>query len=311
MFDITALGEILIDFTPSEQNGGKYCKNAGGAPANVLATISKYGGHTAFIGKVGNDQYGKFLIDTLKGLDVDTSGIAVDHIHHTTFAFVDIDENGDRSFRFDRASGADIFLNKEDISADSIRNSGIFHFGSLSLTDEPSKSAADYALGIAKESGCIISFDPNYRALLWENEETAVRTILDYIKYADIMKVSREEAAMLSGTDNMEKAAEKLTAMGIKILLITDGASGVTYRYGNDIGFVPAISVKAIDTTGAGDIFFGTFLYELIRSGKKMEGVTKIDIENFIGHATITSGMSTLKSGAIPSIPDYSVIKTI
>lgn len=306
MPDITALGEILIDFTPAETKNGAaaYGQNPGGAPANVLAAVTKYGKTAAFIGKVGNDMFGDFLTDTLKANNIDISGVSVDEIHNTTLAFVALDENGDRSFSFYRNFGADIYLEKTDVPEELIKNSKIFHFGSLSLTNEPSKSATDYALDIARESGCVITFDPNYREPLWKDRETAVREILGHIKYAGIMKVSKEEAVMLSGESDIRRAADRLFEMGPSIVLVTDGANGVTYRCSEGSGFVPAIKVKAVDTTGAGDIFFGTFICEFLKSDKPLKGFTEEYVKAGIKKAVITSGLSTLVGGAIPSIPD-------
>ena len=156
MFDIAALGEILIDFTPygvAEDGCKLFGRNAGGAPANLLATISKFGGKAAFIGKVGRDMFGDYLIETLKSCNINTDGMSIDDIHNTTLAFVSLNEDGDRDFSFYRRFGADVFLAKEDINKDIIKQSKIFHFGSLSLTDEPAKTATDYALSIAKNTG--------------------------------------------------------------------------------------------------------------------------------------------------------------
>lgn len=307
MFDITALGEILIDFTPMPACGATkiYAQNAGGAPANVLATIAKYGGSAAFIGKVGNDMFGKYLIGKLKEMNIDTSGVIMDDLHNTTLSFVNLSDDGGRDFSFFRKFGADIFLSENEIREDIINSSKIFHFGSLSLTDEPARAATDYAIRIAAENGCIISYDPNYRDPLWDSEEKAVKTITHYIKYADIMKVSADEAIMLSGEQNTEKAAQRLMDYGLKILLITDGAKGVTYQCCEGIGYVPSIKVESIDTTGAGDIFFGTFLYELIKSGVKLDDIAIEDIEQYINMAVRTAGLSTIVKGAIPSIPEY------
>lgn len=313
MFDITALGEILIDFTPMPSCGETkiYTQNAGGAPANVLATIAKYGGSAAFIGKVGNDMFGRFLVGKLKDLNIDTSGTVIDDLHNTTLAFVNLSDDGEREFSFYRNFGADIFLSEKDIRDDIISSSKIFHFGSLSLTAEPVRSATDYAIRKAKENGCIISFDPNYRALLWNSKSTAVQTITHYIKYADIMKVSAEEAAMISGEKDMGKAAQILMDYGLKILLITNGEKGVTYQCREGIGFVSSIKVKPVDTTGAGDIFLGTFLYEFIKSGISLDDVMIENMEQYIGMAVRTAGLSTTVKGAIPSIPEYEEARRI
>ena len=313
MPDITAVGELLIDFTPFKPAGkingaAAYAQNPGGAPANVLAVISKYGGSAAMISKVGDDMFGRFLTDVLKSINVDTSGVAVDKLHNTTLAFVALDENGDRSFSFYRNFGADIYLEKADIPAELIKNSKIFHFGSLSFTNEPSRTAADYALEIARESGCVITFDPNYRELLWSDRKTAVNEILKRIKYADIIKVSKEEALMISGETDSAGAAVRISETGPSVVLVTDGANGVTYAYRGKTGFVPSIKVKAADTTGAGDIFFGTFIYEFLKTKKNPGELSETEIRNAVKSAVISSGLSTLESGAIPSIPKYEEI---
>ena len=307
MFDVTALGEILIDFSPMPSCGATkiYAQNEGGAPANVLATVAKYGGSAAFIGKVGKDMFVRFLIEKLKELNIDTSGAVIDDLHNTTLAFVSLDENGDREFSFYRKFGADTYLSEDEIRDDIIASSKIFHFGSLSLTAEPARSATDHAIRKAKENGCIISFDPNYRAPLWDSRNIAVQTITQYIKYADIMKVSAEEAVMISGEQDIEKAAQILMNYGLKILLITNGEKGVIYQCSEGIGFVSSIKVKPVDTTGAGDIFLGTFLYEFIKSGISLEEVMIENIEQYIGMAVRTAGLSTTVKGAIPSIPEY------
>lgn len=306
MFDIVAIGEILIDFTLLGKNSEGvelFGRHPGGAPANVLATAAKYGGKTAFIGKVGNDMFGEYLIKVLNENNIDTTGVSVDKFHNTTLAFVSLDDSGDRKFSFYRNFGADVFIEESEIPFDIIKNTKIFHFGSLSLTCEPSKSATEYALKTAKENRKTVSFDPNYREFLWENKQRAISTIKEYIKFADILKLSKEEAEMIAGSVN--GAIAYSIESGVRIILITDGANGVTYSIGNKRGFVPAIKVKTVDTTGAGDIFFGTFLFEYIVSGKEIDNLTEEDIIKFVTFAVKTSGLSTQKNGAISSIPNY------
>ena len=307
MFDITALGEILIDFTPVETASGKrtFEENPGGAPANLLATVAKFGGKTAFIGKVGKDMFGESLKNVLKENGIDTTGLVIDDAHNTTLAFVALDESGDRSFSFYRNFGADIFLEKDEVPEDIIRNSKIFHFGTLSLTDEPSKTATDFALKTAKESGCIVSLDPNYRELLWESEASAVSVMKKYVPYADIVKFSKEEILMMTGKTDVMSAIKAVTDMGVTLVLVTDGGNGVNFGTKDYHGFVPSLKVNTVDTTGAGDIFFGTFLYEFIKSGKTPDTITFEEAEGFVKKAVTISGLSTLKKGAIPSIPDY------
>lgn len=307
MFDITALGEILIDFTPVKTDSGKrtFEQNPGGAPANLLATVAKFGGKAAFIGKVGNDMFGTFLKEVLTENGIDCTGLVIDDIHNTTLAFVALDESGDRSFSFYRNFGADIFLTKKDVPENVIKSSKIFHFGSLSLTNEPAKTATDYALDIAKKSGCIITLDPNYRPLLWKSSEEAVKTIREYVPLADIIKFSKEEIQMVTGKDDVKEAIKAVTDIGVALVLVTDGGNGVSFGSKGFDGFVPSLKVETVDTTGAGDIFFGTFLYEFIKSGKKPCDVTTSDMMDFVTKAVKISGLSTLKKGAIPSIPEY------
>ena len=199
MFDVTALGEVLIDFTPygvSEAGMALFEQNPGGAPANVLAAVSNLGQKPAFIGKVGDDMHGALLKDTLDRIGVDTSGMVVDPNYFTTLAFVSL-KNGERSFSFARKPGADTQLTSEEINLDVVRNTKIFHCGSLSLTDEPARSATFFAVKEAKAAGAVISYDPNYRPLLWKSEEEAVEHMRSMIPYADIMKISDEETALL------------------------------------------------------------------------------------------------------------------
>ena len=201
-YDITALGEILIDFTPMGTDDAgdiMFARKAGGAPLNLLATVSKYGGKAAFIGKVGNDMFGTFLKQVLCDNNINADGLVTDTEHNTTLAFVALDSNGDRDFSFYRNFGADVFISPEEVNIETVENSMIFHFGSLSLTSERAKSATELAINTAKRSGAVITYDPNYRAPLWKDKETAVYTMSEYIKYADIVKLSKEESEMITG----------------------------------------------------------------------------------------------------------------
>lgn len=305
MFDVTAIGEILIDFTPSETADGTpaFMRNPGGAPANVLAVIAKRGGNAAFIGKVGDDMFGEYLRSVLEDNGIDTRSLVTDKEYNTTLAFVSLDKNGDRRFSFYRRHGADLFLTKKDVDLSVVTASKIFHFGSLSLTAEPARSATDYALKRAALAGSVISFDPNYREMLWNSPEEAVSVINEYIPRADILKVSREEAVMLTNETNVSKAAAILEEMGPKVVLLTDGANGAYYRYKGETSFIPAIPVETVDTTGAGDIFFGTFLNEIIQRQKLNLNFEDGDLTACVRSAAAAAAISTTKKGAIPSIP--------
>jgi fructokinase len=213
MFDVTALGEILIDFTPCGKSAAGqrvFEQNPGGAPANVLTCLSKFGKKTAFIGKVGADMHGQFLTSVLEDNQICTDGVIADDSVFTTLAFVALSDSGERSLSFARKPGADTCLTQEELKEELIRDSKIFHLGSLSLTAEPAKGTSFKALDIAKESGCIVSYDPNYRAPLWDSREAAIEGMRSVISYVDVMKISDEETDLL--TDNKEplEAAKRL-----------------------------------------------------------------------------------------------------
>ena len=233
MIDIAAIGEILIDFTPSGKNGqgaDLFAKNPGGAPANVLAMAARLGGKTAFIGKVGRDTFGNFLRSVLVQNRIGSSGLAEDEAVPTTLAFVQLDENGDRSFTCYRNPGADRMLTAQEVKTELIDNCQIFHFGSVSMTHDPSRSATLYAAKYAKEQGKLVSFDPNYRAMLWDNEADALEQIKKGIAIADILKVSEEEAQLITGDKDPAIASQKLLNMGPVLVLVSLGELGAYYR---------------------------------------------------------------------------------
>ena len=226
MYDVVALGELLIDFTDAgfSKNGMRlFEQNPGGAPANVLTALSRMGLKTAFIGKVGDDLNGHFLENVLKKEKIDTSSLIIDGDFFTTLAFVSLSENGERNFSFARKPGADIMLSKNEVRYDIIEASKIFHIGSLSLTDEPSRAATFCALEAAKKSGCIISYDPNYRAPLWLNEQKAREGIQSVMPFVDVIKLSEEETDFVSPEKDPKAAGRILIEHGIKAAFITLG----------------------------------------------------------------------------------------
>lgn len=238
IYDITVFGEILIDFTSQRLNeDGQmlYARNPGGAPANVAVASSRLGAHTAFIGKAGEDMHGEFLRSVLQKENVDTRGMLLDKKYFTTLAFVEVNESGERTFSFARKPGADTQIQKEELDVDILDQTNIFHIGSLSLTDQPARDTTFYAVKRAKNKGSIISYDPNYRSSLWENEEIAKEHMRSLLPYVDIMKISDEETELLSGYENVIEAAEELYRQGVKIVAITLGRNG-TYIYNKDCG---------------------------------------------------------------------------
>lgn len=306
MFDVTALGEILIDFTPcgkSEAGQRVFEQNPGGAPANVLACLNKCGKKTAFIGKVGNDMHGQFLVDVLNDSGICTEGVVVDDSVFTTLAFVALSDSGERSFSFARKPGADTCLTQEELKEEIIRDSKVFHIGSLSLTAEPSKGTTFKALEIAKEAGCIISYDPNYRAPLWDSQETAIEGMRSVVSFVDVMKISDEETALLTDIVEPEGAAKKLVDMGVSVVAVTLGADGALVCTKEGSIIVPGFKADMVDTTGAGDSFWGGFLKCLLDSGKRPEEVSLEETTVFAKYGNAVASLCVEKRGAIPAMP--------
>lgn len=308
LYDIVVFGEILIDFTSqgfNEDGQMLYARNAGGAPANVAVAAGKLGAHTAFIGKAGKDMHGEFLRETLKKEKVDTKGLLLDEQYFTTLAFVDINKDGERTFSFARKPGADTKILKEEIDVDVLDNTNIFHVGSLSLTDEPARDTTFYAIKRAKNKGSIISYDPNYRASLWENEETAKKQMRSMIPYVDLMKISDEETELLTDCGNIQEAAETLYRQGVKVVVVTLGGDGA-YLYCKDGGYMVSgfTATKLEDTNGAGDSFWGGFLYKICSSEKQFDELTKEELIEYARFGNAVASLCVEKKGAIPAMPD-------
>ena len=305
MADIITLGELLIDLTQSgsDENGnGCFVAYPGGAPANVLAAASKLGLKTAFIGKVGYDMQGQLLRETLEENGISTDGLLMDPDVFTTLAFVQL-RGAERSFSFARKPGADTMIREDEVDADLIRDSYIFHFGSLSLTDEPARSATHYAVSCARDAGAIISYDPNYRAPLWKSREEAVEKMRSVIHDIDIMKVSDEETGLLTGKDDPAGAAGVLLEKGVKILVITLGSRGAMLATPKFSVTAASRPVDVVDTTGAGDSFWGGFLSRIAAEKVKPAQITRDQAEQFLHYANTVAGLCVGKRGAIPAMP--------
>lgn len=310
--DIAALGELLIDFTEAGKSAGGmklFEQNPGGAPANMLAVASHMGYSTSFIGKVGKDMQGEFLKKTLENEGIGTRSLIMDEKYFTTLAFVEIDANGERNFSFARKPGADTQLLARELDRELLENCRIFHFGSLSLTDEPAKEATIEAVNIAKSSNAIISYDPNYRASLWKNEDTAVCAMKSVIPMVDIMKVSDEESLLLTGASDYLSAVHELIAMGPKLVAITLGADGVLISTNNRTEIIKGFKVKAIDTTGAGDSFWGGFVSSLLSLEKPVEELTGDEIRKCAVQGNATAALCVQKRGGIPAIPSKAEVE--
>lgn len=304
--DIAALGELLIDFTEAGTGADGmrlFEQNPGGAPANLLTVASHMGYRTEFIGKVGKDMHGAFLKKTLEKGNIGVSNLMEDDHYFTTLAFVAIDENGEREFSFARKPGADTQLRADELDKELLQNCRIFHFGSLSLTDQPAKDATVAAVTCAKEAGALISYDPNYRATLWSSETEAAENMKSMISYADVMKVSDEESLLLTGETTYEAAADKLLAMGPKLIAVTLGSEGVLMATKEKKERMKGFSVQSVDTTGAGDSFWGGTLSAYLSLEKPIESLTWEEIHHCAVCGNATAALCVQKRGGIPAIP--------
>lgn len=313
-FDITAFGELLIDYTRvgvSPSGMDLFEQNPGGAPANVLACAAKLGQKTAFIGKIGVDMQGKFLRKTLQDANINTDGLISDENFFTTLAFVSLNENGERSFSFARKPGADTKICSEDVDLSIIGNSRIFHFGSLSLTDSPARETTRFLLEEAKKAKCIISYDPNYRPLLWKSEAQAKEQMRSLLPYVDMIKLSEEETELLTGYADPRAAAEYLISGGIQIAAVTFGKNGVLAATKDGCDTVPGFDVPAIDTTGAGDAFWGAFLFSVGALGKEMGEIDFSEICKIAKFANAAAALCVTKTGAIPAMPELRDIESL
>jgi fructokinase len=313
-FDVVALGELLIDFTPigqSASGGAVFEQNPGGAPANVLAALAKLGGRGAFIGKVGSDQFGAFLKNVLETHRVNAQNLRFTPDASTTLAFVHLDAQGNRSFSFCRKPGADILLEASDIDLTLIDRCRVFHFGSLSLTDEPARTATMHAVQYAKSAGKIISYDPNWRPPLWKDDATAKAGMTAGLAYADILKVSDSELEILTGEKDVRRATHRLFDRGIKVVLTTLGPEGCYFQCRGGAGHVPCFPVKVVDTTGAGDAFLGGFLYQLGLSQKPPEELSVAELAGMVRFSNAVGSLCTTGKGAISAMPSLETVQSL
>lgn len=315
MYDITALGELLIDFTPSgskERERVLFEQNPGGAPANVLAALSKLQKKTAFIGKVGKDQFGFFLKSILDEINVDTSGLVFTENANTTLAFVHLDGKGDRTFSFYRSPGADTTLSIDDVDFGLIKNSKIFHFGSLSMTHNPAAETTLAAVAFAKENGALISFDPNLRESLWDSLDHAKEMMYKGLVFSDVVKISEEELTFLTGVSDLDEGTRILcTTYHVPLMFITLGENGSFFRLGEKTGHVPGFIVDVQDTTGAGDGFLGGVLYKILQKECLIDSLTYEDLVEIASFANAVGALATTKKGAIGSMPTPDEIYTL
>jgi len=310
MYDVTALGELIVDFSPVSTGPDGFptlAAHPGGAPGNFLATLARYGAKTAFLGKVGEDAFGHLMKNALAANRIDTKGIVTDPSVFTTLAFVTLDKSGDRSFSFARKPGADTCLTWEEVDAALIDNAKLFHFGTLSLTDDPSRSATVQAVAYAKARGKLVTFDPNYRPPLWPSEAEAKRWMLWGLEQADVVKLGDGEVDFLWGCAP-EEGADRALALGAKLVMVTLGPQGCLLKTAAARAALPSPQVRPVDTTGAGDIFGGAAVSQLLKLGKAPQDLTEEDLRTVASFAVTAASLSTETHGGIPSIPAYETV---
>lgn len=310
--DVVALGELLIDFTCVSADADGYptmAAHPGGAPANFLAAVTKFGGKTALLGKVGADTFGRLLTGTLEQAGIETRGIVASSDVFTTLAFVTLDAHGDREFAFSRKPGADTQLRFSELELPLIDDAKAFHFGTLSLTDEPARATTYRAVAYAKERGKLITFDPNLRKPLWKDLETAREQMLWGLSQADVVKISDEEIEFLFGLSPQEGAKKILCDYGVKLVFATCGADGCWFENQNACGHVDSLKgIKVVDTTGAGDIFGGSAVWKVLQTGKRPEELNEAELREAVRFACTAAGLSTTKPGGISSVPELSAV---
>lgn len=307
MAKVYCIGEALIDFVSTSrglrmEDVPGFVRAAGGAPANLAAAVKKLGADSCFIGKLGDDAFGRHVKETIEKAGVDTTYVYMTREAFTTLSFVALHESGERDIIFARNPGADMLLSPEDVANVPFQKGDIMHFGSCGLVKGPTREAHKKAVELAKQAGCIVSFDPNVRLDLWEDPKELKNIILEFLPNADVLKVNSEEVKFIFDTTDEKAAAQKCLDMGIQLVLVTRGPAGsaiYTKGYSTEIR---SIDVPVDDTTGAGDAYTGTVLSMLV--GSKLEEVLNPGkIEEIIGIANIVGSITTMNKGAIESIP--------
>lgn len=308
---IAALGEALIDMIPLDSTNITYQKSPGGAPANVAVGVARLGARASFIGKVGDDVLGRFLQQTLHNYGVQTDRMVLTDEARTGLVFVTLAEDGERSFDFFIQPSADFFLSEQEIDESYVLSHKILHCGSISLIREPAKSATKKAVKLAKKHGMIVSYDPNLRLGLWDNEEIARQTIMELMPEADVLKISEEELQFLTGKNSIEEGVRALKSYQIPLIFVTRGAAG-------SIGFgpqgsvqVPALKVEAVDTTGAGDAYVSGILYCLNRYEGELAEVTQDHLQDWVRFASVSGGLAASTKGAMTSLPTIETVQNV
>ena len=312
-FDVTALGELLIDFTDngkSAQGNTLFEANPGGAPCNVLAMLNKCGHPTAFIGKVGKDIFGLKLKSTLEEVGINTSNLIVDENARTTLAFVQTFEDGDRDFSFFRNPGADMLLTAQEVDEELIKDSRIFHFGTLSMTHDGVREATKRAIAVAKESGAVISFDPNLRPPLWNSLEDAKVQVAYGLGQCDVLKISDNEIQWFTGEEDFDAGTAKLSKeYDIPLILLSMGRDGSRAYYKDlKVEAAPFLQESTIETTGAGDTFGGSCLHYILKYG--LDDLDESRLKEMLTFANAAASIVTTRKGALRVMPEMEEVES-
>ena len=306
MPDVISFGELLIDFVPTVSgvnliDAPAFKKAPGGAPANVAVGLARLGVSIGFMGKVGDDAFGHFLVNVLSENNVDISAMRFSHEARTALAFVSLDSQGEREFMFYRHPSADMLYSPDEVDAEYILGAKLFHFGSITLITEPSRSATRRALQIARQGNMLISYDPNLRINLWPDEKSAKSGMMSVWTEAHIIKVSEEEIQFLSGETDIVVGAKSLWHQNLRLLVVTRGSKGCTFITPDLLGNVPGYSVDAVDTTGAGDGFVAGLIYGLL--GNQDRWYDESNLFSVCRFANAVGALTTIERGAIPALP--------
>ncbi|QKS73351.1 aminoimidazole riboside kinase [Paenalkalicoccus suaedae] len=307
---IISLGEALIDFIPLDDNNETFQKSPGGAPANVAVGLARLGAKSTFLGKVGDDVLGRFLKETLDSYDVDTSSMLFTKETRTGVVFVTLGDGGERSFEFYIDPSADRFLEEAEIDEKLFDDHNLLHFGSISLISEPSKSATKKAVKLAQDKGLLVSYDPNLRLGLWENEETAREEIISMLSEADVLKISEEELEFITDETDIEAGVKALDSYNIPVIFITLGAEGsYIFLQNKETVRASAMKVNAVDTTGAGDAFVSGILYKLHLLEKPLTELTPEEVKEMARFASVSGGLAASTKGAMTALPTLTEVE--
>ena len=311
MKKVIAIGEALIDFIPHEKgralnNVENFLRVPGGAPLNVAAAVAKLGGKSQMLTKLGQDGFGDAILNEVKPLGVDVSRISRTKEANTALAFVSLREDGERDFSFYRNPSADMLLSAEEICSEDFNERDILHFCSVSLIDAPIKEAHRRAIEIAKEKGCLISFDPNVRLPLWKQPEDCRKAILEFLPLSNIVKISDEELEFITGIKDEKEALDSLLTGDVKVIIYTKGTNGAEFITKERVIFSPSFKVSAQDTTGAGDSFIGSLLYQVAEGEYSLEELvtlTEEKVQEILTFSNATAALTVCKKGAIGALP--------